>query len=406
MNPEYEIPLLGWAGNRELFPRRLGTSRTRRTVPAPRHPVEILRADKTSLWVTALPNQPRVFIVVVNWNGLTDTMECLRSLRLLHYQNKRVVVVDNGSAGQEAANIEMTFREITVIRNQENLGYAGGNNVGIRHALSEGADYVWLLNNDTTVPADCLTELIAAGDEHSRVGLLSPLIYGYAPPHDVQFAGWVLDRRLEEQFPVTSVEATQAGNQFGPVLIWGTALLLKRRVAEVIGLLDERYFAYHEDVDYCLRAVAAGFETLVVPKAGVYHKRGRSLGSEYSPVKEYLQVRNWYLVWSTYLSGWRRRSYPRRYLAWVLTRVLNARQARKDSSADYALDGAWDALRGHWGSWETKGHMPKALRGLFLNGLLAWHPYFWIMLLAGDLAGISSRAVRALLGRPASPSKM
>jgi len=349
--------------------------------------------------------QPLVFVVVLNWNGLADTMECLRSLSLLRYQNKRVVVVDNGSKEQEATMIETTLPEVTVIRNHENLGYVGGNNVGIRYALTQGADYVWLLNNDTTVAADCLTELIAAGEQHHRVGLLSPLIYGYAPPHEIQFAGSVLDRRLEEQCTLTSPKATEAANRFGPILVWGTALLLKRQVADVIGLLDERYFAYHEDIDYGLRAVAAGFEALVVPEASLYHKSGRSLGSEYSPVKEYLLVRNWYLLWTTYLSGWRRWTYPRRYLAWVLSRVLHFRQARKDTAADYALDGAWDALRGHWGSWETKGHMPRALRVFLLKGLLAWHPYFWIMLIAGDLAGVSAQAVKRLLRLPASPTK-
>lgn len=352
---------------------------------------------------TTLPGkQPLVFILVLNWNGLADTTECLRSLSLLGYKNKRVVVVDNGSDGEEAIKIETTFPAVTVIRNKENFGYAGGNNVGIRYALTNGADYVWLLNNDTMVPADCLNELVAAGEKHSSVGLLSPLIYSYAPPHAIEFAGSVLRQRSEEQWTLTLGKAGEAGSESGPVMLWGTALLLKRHVADVVGLLDERYFAYHEDLDYCLRAVAAGFETLVVPEASLYHKRGRSLGSERSPIKEYLLVRNWYLLWTTHLSGWRRWTYPCRYLAWVLNRMVNARQAKKDAAVDYALDGAWDALRGHWGSWETKGHMPRSLRAFLLNGLLAWHPYFTIMVIAGNLAGVWSQVVRRLLRNRAS----
>ena len=350
---------------------------------------------------TVVVKQPLVVIVVLNWNGLADTIECVRSLSLLKYQNKRVVVVDNGSREQEATRIENTLPEVTVVRNHKNLGYVGGNNVGIRHALAQGADYVWLLNNDTTVTTDCLTELIAAGEQHRHVGLLSPVIHDYAPPHKIQFAGSVFDRRLEEQYILTSPQAT-AAKPFGPNLVWGTALLLKRQVTDVIGLLDERFFAYHEDVDYCLRAAAAGFEALVVPEASLYHKTGRSLGSEYSPVKEYLLVRNWYLLWTTHLLGWRRWSYPRRYLAWVLSRVLHARH---DTAAAYALDGAWDALRGHWGSWETKGHMPRALRFFVLKGLLAWHPYLWIRLLRGDLVGVCSQIVRRLFRLPAPPTK-
>jgi hypothetical protein len=189
-------------------------------------------------------------------------------------------------------------------------------------------------------------------------------------------------------------------------LVWGTALLLKRQVADVVGLLDERYFAYHEDIDYCLRALTAGFETLIVPEAGLYHKRGRSLGSERSPIKEYLQVRNWYLLRTTRLSGWQRWTYPGKYLAWVLNRVLNATQAQRDAAVDHALDGAWDALRGHWGSWETKGKMPRSLKAFLLKGLLAWHPYFSIMVIGGDLRGVWSHVMKRLLRNPASADKM
>jgi GT2 family glycosyltransferase len=349
---------------------------------------------------TVLATEPLVVVVVLNWNGLADTMECLQSLSRLGYQNKRVVVVDNASHGQEATSIEASFPEVTVIRNHMNLGYVGGNNVGIRHGLAQGADYVWLLNNDTTVTTDCLTELIAAAERHRHVGLLSPRIYDYAPPHEIQFAGSVLDWRLETQCILTSSQGSETTNRFGPNLVWGTALLLKRQVAEVIGLLDERFFAYHEDIDYCLRAMSAGFEALVVGEASLYHKRGRSLGS---PVREYLLVRNWYLLWTTHLSGWRRWSYPRRYLAWVLSRVLHA---PSNNVADYALDGAWDALRGHWGSWETKGHMPRVLRVFLVKGLLVWHPYFWIMLIGGDLTGVFSQVVRRLFRLPARPAKM
>ena len=164
-------------------------------------------------------------------------------------------------------------------------------------------------------------------------------------------------------------------------------------------MLDEQYFAYHEDVDYCLRVLAAGLRTLVVPEAKVYHKAGRSLGPGESPIREYLLVRNWYLLWSSHLAGWQRRTYPRRYLAWTLERVLNSRRNGRNIVADYALDGLWDALRGRWGSWETKGQLPKALRLFLLDYVLVWHPYFWIMLLAGDIRSVFAQAARRLFRR-------
>jgi len=358
--------------------------------------------DTASSPRAALP-ELKVVIVILNWNGLADTLECLASLSDLSYGNFEVIVVDNGSDQPEAEKIQAAFRSVTVLRNHKNFGYAAGNNLGIRHAMERGADYVWLLNNDTVVAPDCLAELVAAGGSQQRVGLLSPVIYHYASPADIQFSGTILDRRREEQITLKSLQDTHAASQAGPVFLWGTALLVKRHVVNTIGLLDERYFAYHEDLDYCLRATAAGFQALVVPEAALRHRSARSLGSEDSPVKEYLLVRNWYLLWRTHLTGWRRHTYPRRYLAWVLSRVVVARQAGIHAIADHALDGAWDALHGRWGTCEARRQMPRALRLFLLNYLLAWHPYFWIMLLAGDLAGVTFHAFRRLFRRATIP---
>lgn len=350
----------------------------------------------------ALP-EPKVTIVILNWNGLGDTLECLGSIAGLGYQNFEIVVIDNGSDPREAEKIKVAFPAVAVLRHQNNLGYAAGNNRGIRYALEQGTDYVWLLNNDTAVAPDCLAELVAAAERHKRVGLLSPVIYHYATPFDIQFSGVLLDRQQEVWITLKSLQDTHAASQAGPVFLWGTALLVKRQVVDTIGLLDERYFAYQEDLDYCLRATAAGFQTLVVPEAVLRHKSARSLGGEDSPVKEYLFVRNSYLLWSTHLTGWRRYTYPRRYLAWVLTRVVAARQAGKHAVAEHGLDAAWDAFRGRWGSWEVRRQMPSALRLFLLNYLLAWHPYFWIMLIAGDLKGVTSQAFRRLARRTTIP---
>jgi GT2 family glycosyltransferase len=341
---------------------------------------------------------PAAWIVILNWNGLADTRECLASVTGLRYVNTHIVVVDNGSTAAEADAIEAEWPTVTVLRNQTNLGYAGGNNVGIRHAVRHGAEYVWLLNNDTLVHEDCLTTLIAAGERRARVGLLSPVIYDHAPPHRVQCAGTVIDHDAEVQHTLRSMEEARIAAARAPLSLWGTALLLKRRAIEEVGLLDERYFAYHEDLDYCFRALARGFDTLVVDGATVLHKDGRSLGSPASPIKEYLLVRNWYFLWRTYLRGWRWLTYPGRFLGWVLGRALDARRGGNRTLAEHALDGAWDALRGRSGSWRDKGGMPAWLRSFLLDRLLAWHPYFWIMLVSGDLRGVGRRTLQQ--GRP------
>ena len=349
-------------------------------------------------------SEPAVFIVVLNWNGLADTLECVRSLDALTYSKRTVVVVDNGSANAEADRLEAAVPGLTVLRSGENRGYAGGNNLGIRYALERGADYIWLLNNDTVVSPGCVAELVAAGEHDPQVGILSPVVYEYGSEERVQFSGTVLDRAREEQHTLRSLSALEAATAQGPVLLWGTAIFLKRRTAETVGLLDERYFAYHEDVDYCLRVLAAGLRTQVVPSARVSHKSGRSLGSERSPVREYLMVRNWYLLWRTHLSGWQRRTYPRRYLAWALNRVLNAQRDGDAVLAEHALDGIWDGLRGRWGPWLGKGRMPTALRRFVTRGLLAWHPYFWLLLLSGN-AGMGRTVAKRFGWRRASPDE-
>ena len=241
-----------------------------------------------------------------------------------------------------------------------------------------------------------MTELVRAAQRRPDIGVLSPVIYDHGSEDEIQFAGAVLDREREEHRTLRTLEALGTASKEGPVLVWGTALLLPRKTVDSVGVLDERYFAYHEDMDYCLRVMAAGLGTLMVPGAKVHHKRWRSLGQGQSPGREYLLVRNWYLFWRTYLVGPRRRSYPRRYLAWAFERAMSARRSGNVAAADHILDGAWDALRGHWGPLEAKGRMPAFLRIFLSKGLLAWHPYLWLMLLAGDAPAVAREALRRL----------
>jgi len=329
---------------------------------------------------------PQVWIVILNWNGRADTLECLESLERLRYPNFHVLVVDNGSLPGETERFGEASSRVSVLSLPKNRGFTGGSNAGIRFALEKGADYVWLLNNDTTVDPACLSALVDAAEDDPRVGALSPVIYDYAPPRGIQFCGTFLDRRTRRQRSPRSLEEARLAAKEGVLLLWGTALLLKRTLIDAIGLLDERYFAYHEDLDYSLRAIAAGFELRVVSEAAVLHKLAHSLGSTQSPIREYLVVRNWYLLWRSHRSLWPRYSYPRGFLVWALKRALEARESGRRPAASHVLDGIWDAFRGREGSWDQKGQMPGVVKRLILDGLLAWHPHVWIgMLEAGPL---------------------
>lgn len=342
----------------------------------------------------------QVWIVLLNWNGCSDTLECLASLDRLRYPNFHVLVVDNGSRDAELQPVREAFPRATILVLAENRGYTGGSNAGIRFALEKGADYVWLLNNDTTVEPRCLAALVDAAERDPRAGCVSPVIYDYAVPRRVQFCGTILDRRTQRLVNARTVEEGRRAAKRGPLLLWGTALLLKRTLIEAIGVFDERYFAYHEDIDYSLRAAAAGFEARIVGEAAVFHKSGQALGSVDSPVKEYLVVRNWYLLRRSHRRLWPRYASRRRFLAWALKRALAALESGRRSTAEHALDGAWDGLRGRWGPWEGRGTVPAPVKRLILDALLAWHPHLWIGILEVGPVEMLRRSTRNRPPRP------
>ncbi len=348
-----------------------------------------------------MPNSlPRVIVVILNWNSLTDTLECLDSVHHIEYPHLDTLVVDNGSDAVEAQSIERCAGVSRVIRNPVNLGYTGGCNVGIRAALEMGADYVWLLNNDAIAGPASLGKLVEVGQAHAHIGLLSPVIYHYDARDSVQITGTRVDFNLEEQRILRSLDEGDIGPRGEGFALAGTALLIKRAVLEKLGEFDERFFAYVEDTDYSIAAMAAGFTTALVRDAAVYHKYGRSLGGRQSPERDYLYTRNMYLFWSKHLTGrWRRGTYPARYVAWVLSRVVDARYRGQYESADYILAGGWDALRGRWGSWERRGKVPGWIERGPARWILAWHPYLWIALLRGDFRGIAGEVLTRMRRR-------
>jgi GT2 family glycosyltransferase len=318
--------------------------------------------------------------VVLNWNGLADTIQCLDSLGYLSYPRERlrVVVVDNGSEDGSPGVLRARYPGLTVIENHRNLGYTGGMNVGLRFARAEGAEYIWLLNNDATADRESLSRLIRVGEATAGVGLLSPGVYD-ADSGAVHWAGTVLDVPRRVFVDVVDAEKRGVGVAEGPMLLWGTAMLIKRAAAEAVGYFDDRYFAYVEDLDYSLRVINIGMETRVVRDARIFHKGAQSLG-RMSPVRHYLLERNRYLFWRSHLGAeWTWREVGRR-LADILDGAAEWGRGGRHEMRRAALDAAWDALRGHCGNAATKGSMPWPIRAV-----LTWHPYLWIRLLQGRL---------------------
>lgn len=243
---------------------------------------------------------PLISIIVLNWNGGDDTHGCLASMQGLTYPNFTVLLVDNGSTDDSLARARAATWEfpLRIIENGANLGFAEGNNVGIRAALESGADYVMLLNNDTEIAPDCLDRLMDVAVARPEAGILGPRIFYMDPPDVAWFdrAAWN-PANLRFDFP------GQGDKEYGlptePMeteYVCGAAMLFRAEVARKIGLLDSRFFLVYEESDWGFAARRAGYACLTVPAAKVWHKIGASFGSEESPLRAYFSTRN-HLLW-------------------------------------------------------------------------------------------------------------
>ncbi|MFQ5822867.1 MAG: glycosyltransferase family 2 protein [bacterium] len=247
-------------------------------------------------------SEPLVYLIILNWNGKADTLECLSSLEKIQYSNYRICLVDNASTDDSVAAVRNKFPQVEVIENSENLRFARGNNVGIQYALEQGADYLLLLNNDTKVDSEFLKEMMKVSESDSIIGMVGPKIYYYDPPDVIWSAGgkisfWTgkishrgLRKRDSEVFnKIVEVDYLTA-----------CALCVKKEVIEKVGLLDSSYFIYAEDADWCERTRRAGFQLVFVPKAKIWHKISSTSGGGLTPFKALHKVKSNFLFFKKY----------------------------------------------------------------------------------------------------------
>jgi GT2 family glycosyltransferase len=303
--------------------------------------------------------QPQVYIVLLNWNGWQDTIECLESVFRLSYPRFTVIVCDNASSDGSMEKIEgwakgfiaascdspdlvrLTVPSIAkpldfdyifssgeaatslspgsrllLIQTGANLGFAGGNNVGIRYALERGdCDYVWLLNNDTVIEPDSLSAMVRMAEADPKLGICGSQLRSYSPPHEIQTMGgrrysrWSGRTRPLQELTTPQISTTPGA----PDYIEGASMLISRRCLEAVGLLEESYFLYYEELDLVGRA-QPGFNFGYSAASVVYHKEGASIGTasaraNRSALSEFYQARN-------------RIVFTRRHHAWSLPSVL------------------------------------------------------------------------------------
>jgi GT2 family glycosyltransferase len=216
---------------------------------------------------------PLIHIITINWNGLEDTLECLKSLKNIDYPNFNITVIDNGSKEKQIEIISKQFPTVRIIRNSTNVGFVNANNQGIKLALKEKADFILLINNDTIVDNQFLKKLVITAKQNENIGLISPKIL-YYKSHKV----WCMGGKISILTGITILIGKGKNSEkynkiIYPDFISGCAMLVKADVINRIGLLDPMYFAYFEDVDYSYRAKKAGFKLAVIPNSIIWHKK-------------------------------------------------------------------------------------------------------------------------------------
>jgi len=210
----------------------------------------------------------KVAVIILNWNGKEDTLECLESVLQIEYVNFDVIVVDNGSNDGSVKAIQNKFSEVNVLETGKNLGYAGGNNFGIRYALKKGADFILILNNDVVVDSQLINEFINAWQLFPDAGVFAGKIYYFSQPKVIWYAG---AKRVRHTAHFTHIGqgCMDNGKDFNSVsetdYASGCAFFVNANVLKKIGLFEEKFFLTFEENDFCYRARRAGFKCYFVP---------------------------------------------------------------------------------------------------------------------------------------------
>ncbi len=344
---------------------------------------------------------PKVAIIILNWNGWKDTIECLESLQRLSYPNYQIIVVDNGSTNDSIKKIKdwcegkISFRtnmvesslenkpveyieydkvtvesggeiiiersieefppnkKLIIIHSEKNYGFPGGNNIAIKYALKKEYDLVWLVNNDASVDKNALTEMVKIAEHDRKIGIIGSTIRNYDESE-------ITDRNKSAKQDKSSLKKI-----FIPVdWIEGSSLLIRKEVIEKVGLLDENYFLFGEDKDWCTRARRSGWELVRALKSIVWHKWGASTESKRIE-KIFFGKKVLRIPWESYfIPGYyesrngiyyMKKNYPLYFLPYLIIRTLHlivqilAYDDRKIQRTGIILKGAWHGLIGKMG---------------------------------------------------------
>jgi hypothetical protein len=232
-----------------------------------------------------METDPRISIILLNWNGYKDTVECVASLHKLTYKNFNIIIADNGSKGEDLKLLRQSYQNtnIIILDNKKNYGFAEGNNIAIRYALNNGADFCLLLNNDTVVREDLLEKMLIGYKKGYQV--IGGKINYYYQKNKIWFGGGMINKYLG-----IPLDAKEKNIEQEVDFVSGCMMLVHKDVFNKIGFLNKEYFAYWEDIEFCFRAKKNNYKVYYVPDTVCYHKVSAS--AKKGNLQTYYEVRN------------------------------------------------------------------------------------------------------------------
>jgi GT2 family glycosyltransferase len=290
----------------------------------------------------------KLAIVLLNYNGWEDTRKCLSSLSALQTGDLNTYLIDNGSIDDQSESILSSFPFVRFHKNSTNRGFAGGNNDGIKMAIAEGADIVFLLNNDAVVAPEVIEELKLAFKQNPQYGIIGPVINYMDEPDSVMTDACMFNLPNNQGFFVRiPVPIIRGDTAITPCdIVNGCAMAVRRPVLEKIGFLDESLFIVHEEADFCLRARKKGFGCGVINKILVWHKGSNSFRRSGKEYQRYYDSRNLFplLLRHGQINGRKTRHSLNEYFRYVYYRYCHEIESGNSAAAFACAEGLYDAL--------------------------------------------------------------
>jgi GT2 family glycosyltransferase len=302
---------------------------------------------------------PKVFVIVLCFNGVELTLECIESLHNQDYLNIKICLVDNGSSDNTIPKVSAKFPDCLWIQNHENLGYSLGNNKGIEYALTTGADIVMLVNNDTRLEESCIKTLVHGLLAESKRGIIGPMVYTWDKDKTISSAGGLVNWRWADAENVGMGERDR-GQYSGRVVdfINGCGIMASREAIERTGGLDPIYFMYWEETDWCQRVKKAGLEVVFEPLARMEHKQ-TIYNVDLKPTTLYYMTRNRFLFFSRHTPTSLKPIAIMRALKGTLHGILENRKVGKPEHAKAMQTALYHAATGRWGQANPQIWLPN-----------------------------------------------